>query len=53
MVNDLVKDSQLSVNVISIVNGLHTFFNIPKICEVYRIKHLEAFPKKDVKHLVA
>ena len=53
MVNDVIKDSQLAVNVISLVNGLHVFFNVPKLCEVYKTKYPEEYPGREVKFLPA
>ena len=53
MVNDVIKDSQLAVNVISLVNGLHVFFNVPKLREVYVTKHAEEYPSREVKFLAA
>lgn len=52
MVNDVIRDSPMLSDVISTVNGLNLFLNIPKIREVYKDKHLEMFPRNEVKILV-
>ena len=43
MVNDLIRDSSLSSDVIQTVNSLNTFLNIPKVREVYKQEHSEIF----------
>ena len=53
MVNDVIKDSQLAVNVISMVNGLHVFFNVPKLREVYKTKYAEMYRGRELKFLPA
>ena len=51
MVNDLIRESSLSSDVIQTVNSLNTFLNIPKVREVYKQEHTEMFPRKEVKYL--
>ena len=52
LVNDLIKDSNLAVDVINTINSLYSFLNIPKVRMVYEKIHQELFPKSQIKHLV-
>ena len=52
MVNDVIRDYPMLPDIISTVNGLNLFLNIPKIREVYKDKHLKMFPRNKVKILV-
>ena len=51
MVNDLMKDSPLSTDVIQTVNSLNSFLNVPKVRQVYEDEHRDMFPRQEVKHL--
>lgn len=52
LVNDLIKDSNLAVDVMKTINSLYSFLNIPKVRMVYEAMHQELFPKSQIKHLV-
>ena len=52
LVNNLIKDSNLAVDVINTINSLYSFLNIPKVRMVYEKIHQELFPKSQIKHLV-
>ena len=52
MVNDLMKDSPLSTDVIQTVNSLNSFLNVPKVRQVYEDEHRDMFPRQEVKHLM-
>lgn len=52
LVNDLIKDSNLAVDVMKTINSLYSFLNIPKVRMVYKAVHQELFPKSQIKHLV-
>ncbi|CAB3981222.1 zinc finger MYM-type 1-like [Paramuricea clavata] len=52
MVNDLIKDSNLAVDIMKTLNSLYSFLDIPKVRLAYEAVHQELFPKSQIKHLV-
>jgi hypothetical protein len=51
-VNDLIKDSNLAVDIMKTVNSLFSSLNIPKVRVAYKAVHQELFPKSQMKHSV-
>ncbi len=51
LVNDLIKGSNLALDMMSTVNSLYTFFNHPKVREVYDTVHSELYHQSQIKHL--
>ena len=52
MVNDLIKDSNLAVDIMKTDNSLYSSLNIPKVRVAYKAVHQELFPKSQMKHSV-
>ena len=51
LVNDLIKDSNLALDIMSTIKSLYTFLNHPKVREVYDTVYSELYPQSQIKHL--
>ena len=51
VVNDIIKGSPLALDVITMINSLHSFFNIPKVRSLYQTVYQELYPRSQIKYL--
>ncbi|XP_028394504.1 uncharacterized protein LOC114518700 [Dendronephthya gigantea] len=51
VVNDIIKGSPLALDIVSMMNSLHPFFNIPKVRSVYEAVYKELNPGRQLKYL--
>ncbi len=51
VVNDIIKGSPLALDVITMINSLHSFFNIPKVRSLYQTVYQELYPRSLIKYL--
>ena len=51
VVNDIIKGSPLALDVMTMVNSLYSFFNIPKVRSLYETVYQELYPRSQIKYL--
>ena len=51
LVNDLIKESNVALDIMSTINSLYSFLNHPKVREVYHSVYSELYPQSQTKHL--
>ena len=51
VVNDIIKGSPLALDIMTMMNSLYSFFNIPKVRSVYQTIYQELYPGRQIKYL--
>ena len=51
VVNDIIKGSPLALDIITIINSLYSFFNIPKVRSLYQNVYQDLYLKSQIKYL--
>ena len=51
VVNDIIKGSPLALDIITMINSLYSFFNIPKVRSLYQTVYQELYPRRQIKYL--
>ena len=51
LVNDIIKGSPLALDVMTMVNSLYSFFNIPKVRSLYETVYQELYRRSQIKYL--
>ncbi|CAB4016140.1 zinc finger MYM-type 1-like [Paramuricea clavata] len=51
VVNDIIKGSPLALDIMTMINSLYSFFNIPKIRSLYQTVYQELYPRSQIRYL--